>query len=57
VIFFKNLQDAEMCEAAGKSSAKGKGHPWPRRVVREQSVAFERCAPALNCADNEVGRC
>src|ERR1700674_5971855 len=36
VIFFKNLQDAKMREAASKSSTKRKGHTWPRRVAGDQ---------------------
>jgi hypothetical protein len=43
-----------MREAASKSSTKRKGHTWPRRVVREDRVALERCAAAKHCADKAI---
>ena len=54
VIFFKDLQDAKMRKAAGKSSTKRKGHTWPRRLVGDQGVALERCTAAEHCADKAV---
>src|ERR1700693_3216843 len=46
VILFKNLQNAEMREAASKTSTKRKGHTWPRRVVGNQRVVLKRCMTA-----------
>ena len=54
VIFFQNLQDAEMREAASKSATKGEGYTWPRRVIRDERVALERCAAAKHGADNAI---
>src|ERR1700693_1245767 len=54
VIFFKNLQHAEMREAASKSSAKRKGHTRPRKMASEERVALERCAAAENCVDEAM---
>ena len=54
LIILKTLPLAEMREAASESSTEGKGHTWPRRVVRDGRVALERCAAAENCADKAI---
>ena len=55
VIFFKNLEDAKMREAACKSATESKSHAWPRRVIGKQRVTLERCTAAKHGADEAVG--
>jgi hypothetical protein len=54
VIFFKDLQHAEMREAASKSSTEGEGHTWPRRVIGEQRIILERGMAAEHGTDQAI---